>query len=78
MDGNFKCAPNIFMQLYGIWGVLVIWGRLDSGVVTWVNQQDFLQVFQGSGIGKMEDNLTSADPLSYYTTNGSQVDLWES
>ena len=39
-----------------------------------VNIQDFLQVFQGSGIGKMEDNLTSADPLSY-TTNGSQVDL---
>ena len=35
--------------------------------------QDFLQVFQGSGIGKMEDNLTSADPLSY-TTNGSRVD----
>ena len=33
-------------------------------------QQDFLQVFPGSGIGKMEDNLTSADPLSY-TTNGS-------
>ena len=39
-----------------------------------VNIQDFLQVFQGSGIGKMEDNLTSADPLSY-TTNGSRVDL---
>ena len=34
----------------------------------------FLQVFQGSGIGKMEDNLTSADPLSY-TTNGSRGDL---
>ena len=30
-----------------------------------VNKQDFLQVFQGSGIGKIEDNLTSADPLSY-------------
>ena len=27
--------------------------------------QDFLQVSQGSGIGKMGDNLTSADPLSY-------------
>ena len=39
-----------------------------------VNIQDFLQVFQGSGIGKMEDNLTSADPLSY-TTNGSGIDL---
>ena len=39
-----------------------------------VNIQDFLQVFQGSGIGKMEDNLTSADSLSY-TTNGSRVDL---
>ena len=38
-----------------------------------VNKQDFLQVFQGSGIGKMEDNLTSADPLSY-TTNGSRGD----
>ena len=32
-----------------------------------------LQVFKGSGIGKMEDNLTSADPLSY-STNGSEVD----
>ena len=30
MDGNFKCAPNIFMQLY------VIRGRLDSGAVTCV------------------------------------------
>ena len=29
---------------------------------------------KGSRIGKMEDNLTSADPLSY-TTNGSWVDL---
>ena len=29
-----------------------------------------IQVFQGSGIGKMEDNMKSADPLSY-TTNGS-------
>ena len=36
--------------------------------------QDFLQVFQGMDIGKIEDNLTSADPLSY-TTNGSRVDL---
>ena len=26
--------------------------------------QDFLQVFQGSGIEKMEDNQTSVDPLS--------------
>ena len=43
-------------------------------IVIMVNIQDFLQVFQGSGIGKMEDNLTSADPLSY-TTNGSRVDL---
>ena len=25
-----------------------------------INKQDFLQVFQGNGIGKMEDNLTSA------------------
>ena len=33
-----------------------------------VNDQDFLQVFQGSGMGKIEDNLTSADPLSYTTT----------
>ena len=39
-----------------------------------VNKQDFLQVFQGSGIGKIEDNLTSADLLSY-TTNGSRRDL---
>ena len=39
-----------------------------------VNIQDFLHVFKGSGIGKMEDNLTSADPLSY-STNGSRVDL---
>ena len=33
-----------------------------------VNKQDFLQVFQGSGIGKIEDNIRSADPLSYTTT----------
>ena len=39
-----------------------------------VNKKDFFQVFQGSGIGKIEDNLTNADPLSY-TTNGSQGDL---
>ena len=38
-----------------------------------VDKQDFLQVFQGSGIGKIEDNLMSADPLSY-ATHGSQVD----
>ena len=38
-----------------------------------VNKQDFFQVFQSSGIGKMEDNLTSADPLSF-TTNGARVD----
>ena len=31
-----------------------------------VNDQDFLQVFQGSGMGKIEDNLTSADPLFKY------------
>ena len=43
-------------------------------LVLLVNIQDFSQVFQGSGIGKMEDNLTSADPLSY-TTNGSRGDL---
>ena len=36
--------------------------------------KDFLQVFQGSGIGKMEDNSTSADLLSY-TTNGSRGGL---
>ena len=34
----------------------------------------FKQFFQGSGKGKVEDNLTSANPLSY-TTNGSRVDL---
>ena len=33
-----------------------------------VNKQDFLQVFQVSGIGKIEDNLRSANPLSYTTT----------
>ena len=38
-----------------------------------VNKRDFLQVFQGSGIGKIEDYLTSADLLSY-ATNGSEVD----
>ena len=35
-----------------------------------VNIQDFLQVFQVSGIGKIEDNLTSADPLSYNNDPG--------
>ena len=38
-----------------------------------VNKQDFLQVSQVSRMGKMEDNLTSVDKLSY-TTNGSIVD----
>ena len=38
-----------------------------------VKIQDFLQVFQGGGKEKMEDNSTSADPLSY-TTNASRVD----
>ena len=38
-----------------------------------VNKQDLLQVFKGARIGKIGDNLTSADPLSY-TTNGSGVD----
>ena len=35
-----------------------------------VDKQDFfiLQVFQGSGIGKMEDNSSSANPLSYMCT----------
>ena len=37
-------------------------------IIIMVNKQDFLQVFQGSGIGKIEDNLTSDDPLSYTTT----------
>ena len=31
-----------------------------------VNMQDFLQVFQESGIGKMEDNLTSAETHYLY------------
>ena len=39
----------------------------DGCEVETVNKQDFLQVFQGSGIGKIEDNLRSADPLSYTT-----------
>ena len=30
-----------------------------------LNVQDFLEIFQGSGIEMMEDNPTSADPLSY-------------
>ena len=34
-----------------------------------VNKQDFLQVFQGSGIRKKEDNLTSADPLIWSKSN---------
>ena len=33
-----------------------------------VNKQDFLQVFQGSGIGKMEDNLTSAMSVDQLST----------
>ena len=47
-------------------------------LIFWVNIQDLLQVFQESGIGKMEDNqLTSADPLSYTTrvsTERSRMD----
>ena len=38
-----------------------------------VNKQDFLQVFQGSGIEKMEDNSKAYPPS--YSTNGSRVDL---
>ena len=38
-----------------------------------VNKQDFLQVFQGIGIKKMEDNSTSVDLLSF-TTKWIRVD----
>ena len=38
----------------------------------WIGDFDrtarFYRIIQGSGIGKKEDNLTSADPLSYTTT----------
>ena len=50
------------------------WLDLEQAILHKVNKQDFLQVFQGSGIGKMGDQLTSADPLSY-TTNGSGESL---
>ena len=39
-----------------------------------VNKLDFLHVFQGSGIVKIVDNLTSADLLSY-TTNAKLLCL---
>ena len=32
-------------------------------------EEVFLQVFQDSDIEKMEDNLTSGDPLSYATND---------
>ena len=44
--------------------------KQQSGLM--VNIQDLLQVFQESGIGKMEDNLTSADPLSYSTNRSRE------
>ena len=37
--------------------------------------KDFLQVFQGSGLVKTKDSLTSADDSLSYITNGSRVDL---
>ena len=54
----------------------IVWKRIKSweiicGVPHW--EQEFFLVFQGSGLGKMEDNFTSsADPPSY-TTNGSRL-----
>ena len=48
--------------------------ELLSVVAVKVNKNDFLQIFQVSGIEKMADNSTSVEPLSY-TTNGSRVDL---
>ena len=54
-------CPIKKFNLYSYWEIEV--------ELSWrVNIQDFLQVFQGSGIGKIEDNLTSADLLSYTTT----------
>ena len=42
-------------------------------------KQDFLQVFRGSGMEKMEGNKTSVDPLSiqlidHIITNGGNID----
>ena len=39
--------------------------RVLSIPIIVVNKQGFLQVFQGTGIRMMGDNLTSADQLSY-------------
>ena len=39
-----------------------------------VNKQDFSQVFQDSGIGKMEDNLMSA-PAILYTGRSGKLSL---
>ena len=49
---------------------LVVEGAAKTSPATLpeVNKQDFLQVFQSSGIGKIEDNITSADQPSYTTT----------
>ena len=60
LNSNFPIPIQNFMAKDPKWGNFGKYTRL--------------QVFQGCRIGKMEDNLTSADPLSY-TTNGSRVDL---
>ena len=65
--------PKSLLRPYLTTDVLSFWYE-KKVIMHKINKQDFLQVFQGSRIGKMEDNLTSADPLSY-TTNGSGVDL---
>ena len=62
--------PNNMAEL-AVAELVIRFRSLDKPETKWktfldvikVNIQDFLQVFQGSEIGKMEDNLTSADPL---------------
>ena len=44
--------------------------------ITKVNKQDFLQVFQGSGIGKMEENFTSFQPAILYNYNNDPRYTW--
>ena len=62
----------MFQQQLSITGVLYLLGETQENPKPYimidrhflVNKKDFLQVFQDSGIGKMEENLTSAEPQS--------------
>ena len=66
-SGNEHCSTILDRQVVVFWALKEERQNVDSSRrgdrEYQVNKQDFLQVFQGSGIGNMEDNLTSAGIL---------------